>query len=134
MVGAFQHHEMEIGDLYSEVRELISYDEESLFDYILDHLKHCCPIAAKYIASLADIQPRCPEAPNVATQAKSIDLSLVSFARIVSNATLCLCGSHFVRLSESKSCVTWDCILEPLAHLRNHVPLTLIMSNVSIPS
>ena len=35
-------------------------------------------------------------------------------------------------LSESKSSTTWDCILEPLAHLRDRVPLTPVMSNVPI--
>ena len=35
-------------------------------------------------------------------------------------------------LSESRSFTTWDCILEPLAHLRDRVPLTPVMSNVPI--
>ena len=68
MVDAFQRHEMEIDDLYSYVRELISYDDESLFHYVLDFLERCCPSAAKYMASSADLQPRCPDAPDAATQ------------------------------------------------------------------
>ena len=68
MVDAFQRHEMEIDDLYSYIRELISFDDESLFSYVLDYLERCCPSAAKYMASSAGLQPRCENAPDAATR------------------------------------------------------------------
>ena len=68
MVDAFQRQEMEIDDLYSYIRELISFDDESLFTYVLDYLERCCPSAAKYMASSAGLQPRCLDAPDAATQ------------------------------------------------------------------